>query len=301
MRKATLTLCVLIAVLALVAAGAGVFWQAAGQPFAVQSLRGETVTIAGQGLYYYDSVSGAAQVRAGDVVTLVLGIPLLLVATALFARGSLRGRLLLSGTLGYFLYTYASLCFLAAYNPLFLLYVALFSLSLFAFVLSLMSVDVQALAGHFSASLPRRGIAALLFVVAGFLALAWVGRIVPALLQGEPPVGLENYTTLVIQALDLGVVAPTAVVAGVLLLRRQPWGYLLSSVMLIKGLTMGTAVSAMGLGMVLAGQAASPVELGVFPLITVFNAVMAVVLLRSVAEPGRRVATGQEARVVAGR
>ncbi len=301
MKKATITLCVLIALLALVAAAAGVFWQTAGQPFTVQTLRGETVTIAGQGLYYYDTVAGVAQLRAGDVVTLVLGIPLLLVATALYARGSLRGRLLLAGTLGYFLYTYASLSFLTAYNPLFLVYVALFSLSLFAFVLSLLSVDVQALADHFSATLPRRGIAALLFLVAGFLLLAWLGRIVPALLANKPPVGLESYTTLVIQALDLGVIAPTAILAGVLLLRRQPWGYLLASVMLIKGLTMGTAVSAMGIGMMLAGAATSPVELGVFLLITLLNAAMALALLRSVAEPGsqpRRV--GQSAASLAG-
>ncbi len=283
MKKATMILSVLIALLALVAAGAGVFWQTAGQPFTVQTLRGETVTIAGQGLYYYDSVAGAAQERAGDVVTLALGIPLLLVATALYARDSLRGRLLLAGTLGYFLYTYASLSFLTAYNPLFLVYVALFSLSLFAFVLSLLSIDIKALAGQFAPTLPRRGIAALLFVLAGFLTLAWLGRIIPALLANKPPVGLESYTTLVIQALDLGVIAPTAALAGVLLLRRQPWGYLLASVMLIKGLTMGTAVSAMGVGMVLAGAPPSPVELGVFPAITLFCLVLSVALLRSVA------------------
>ena len=41
---------------------------------------------------------------------------------------------LLSGVLGYFLYTYASYLFGVAYNQLFLLYAALVALSLFAFI-----------------------------------------------------------------------------------------------------------------------------------------------------------------------
>jgi hypothetical protein len=283
--KAPIILSIIIAVLALFAAGSGLFWETDGESFQFQTLRGETVTIVGHGLYRYDSVSAAAQAQAQDVVTLGLGIPLLLASTLLYARGSLRGKLLLSGTLGYFLYTYASMAFLAAYNPLFLVYVALFSLSLFAFVLALMSVDVASLPGHVSSRLPRRAIAALLFTVGGFLLLAWLGRIVPPLLQDQAPLGLESYSTLVIQVLDLGLIVPLAMLAGVLLLRRAAWGYLLASVALIKGLTMGTAVSAMVAGLLLARQVVSPVEVVVFPLLSVLIITVTVILLKNVHEP----------------
>ena len=56
----------------------------------------------------------------------------------------------LSGVLAYFLYNYGSMAIGAAYNSLFLIYVALFSASLFGLVLVLTSLAVQALPAHFS-------------------------------------------------------------------------------------------------------------------------------------------------------
>jgi hypothetical protein len=277
----------LILVLAVVAAGAGLLWRTGGQPYRFRTLRGETVSIQGHGLYRYDTVSAVAQEQAQDLVTLILGVPLLAVSAWLARRGSLRGRLLLTGTLGYFLYTYTSMAFGSAYNQFFLVYVALFSLSLFAFILTMMSFDLPALPRQFSPRLPRRAIAGVLFGAGGFLLLAWLGRIVPSLLRDQPPVGLESTTTLFIQVLDLGVIVPVAVLAGVLLLRRSPWGYLLASVAVLKFLTMGVAVSAMGINMVRSGVPVSPVELVVFPALTLVNTALAVSLLFHVEAPPR--------------
>src|SRR5688572_2383110 len=109
-HQSTLTwLTLLIGGLALVAASAGLFWPDGGEPFAFTSHRGEQVLINGRGLYRYDTVSSAAQEQAADFVTLVLGLPLLAASTWLSRRGSLRGQLLLTGTLGYFLYTYTQM------------------------------------------------------------------------------------------------------------------------------------------------------------------------------------------------
>ena len=83
-------------------------WPGDGAPYPLTNFRGEQVTINARGLYYWDTVSSAAQMQANDLVTLVLGLPLLAVSFWLALRGSLRGRLLLTGTLGFFLYTYMS-------------------------------------------------------------------------------------------------------------------------------------------------------------------------------------------------
>jgi hypothetical protein len=259
----------------------GLFYQAPGEPYSYTNHRGETVTINGQGLYYYDTVSMAAQQQGNDLVTLAVGLPLLLASTWLAFNGSMRGRLLLTGTLGFFLYTYMSMAMLTSFNPLFLVYVALFSLSLIAFVLSMMSFDLSSLADHFSEDLPRRWIGGLLLFVAAFLTLAWLGRIIPPFIRGQTP-ALENTTTLVIQAMDLGLVVPLAMLAALFLLRRSAWGYLLASVAVLKFVTMGLAVSTMSVVMAVRGV---PEQLGVmvpFLIITVVNLVLAVLLLRSV-------------------
>jgi hypothetical protein len=281
-----IVLSILIATLAIIVAGLGVFWQGEGQKSEFLTLRGETVTIQGHGLYQYETVSIAAQAIAQDVVTLLIGIPLLVISMILFKKGSLQGKLLLSGTLAYFLYTYASFAFGAAYNILFLVYVSLFSLSLFAFIFALMEIDVPTLPKHFSSGLPRRTIAIFLFVVGSFLLLAWLGRIVPALLANQPPLGLESYTTLIIQALDLGLVMPIAFLSGILLWKKSAWGYLLSSIVLIKGVTLALAVSAMAVNMILAGVQVSIGELIMFPSIAIISGGMTVVLLRNITELG---------------
>ena len=273
-------LILLVSLLAIIAAGAGLFWPANGEPYAFTTHRGEDVMIAGRGLYRFDTVSSAAQEQASDAVTLMIGVPLLAVSTWLAHRGSLRGKLLLTGTLGYFLYTYLQMSVNTAYNPLFLVYVAIMALSLYAFALAMLDIDVPSLPGHFSDRLPRRAIAGVLFAVGAFLLLAWLGRIVPTLTSRT--VALENTTTMVIQAMDLGLIVPLAFLSGALLLRRHAWGYLLASVAVMKMLTMGASVSAMGINMALSGVEISPVELGIFPSLTLLNLVMAVLLLINV-------------------
>jgi len=271
-----------IFVLTLAAALAGL-WPAEGAPYPLTTFRGEQVTINARGLYYWDTVSSAAQMQANDLVALALGLPLLAVSAWMAFRGSLRGRLLLAGTLGFILYTYITMCFGAHYNALFLVYVALFSLSLFAFVLVMMTFDLDSLPARFSENLPRGWIAGLLFFAAAFLSLAWLGRIAATFSSDSAPM-LENTTSMFIQAMDLGIIVPVCVLSGILLLRRKPWGYLLASVGLTKFLTLGVAVSLMGLNMARVGVPVSVVELVIFPGMALAGVVMTVILLKHISE-----------------
>jgi len=277
----------LIGILALFALLMGLFYETPGQPYPVTSFRGEQVMINGHGLYYYDTVSTVAQMQGNDIITLVVGLPLLLISTWLAFRGSLRGRLLLTGTLAFFLYTYMSMSMLTAYNVLFLVYVALFTMSLYAFILCMLSFDLADLPRHFSEQLPRGWIACVLFAVGGFLSLAWFGRVIPELLHPETPAALENTTTRVIQAMDLALIAPLAILSGILLLRRSAWGYLLASVTTLKGLTMALAVSTMGINMALKGVPDSMGILIPFLVLTALNLITAILLIRNINVSGR--------------
>ena len=144
----------------------------------------------GHGIYRYDSMLVGAGFRGVDAVTLFVGIPMLIVSAVLYRRGSFKGALLLAGTLAYFLYNYASMALSAAYNDLFLVYIGLFSTSLFAFVLLLTSFDFASLPSRFSNALPRREIAAYLIAVGLLLLVLWVGDVVSSLLAGSVPAAL---------------------------------------------------------------------------------------------------------------
>jgi hypothetical protein len=268
--------------LAIAAAVAGL-WPAEGQPYSLTSFRGEQVKINARGLYYWDTVSSTVQMQANDLVVLVLGVPLLAVSYWMVHRGSLRGRLLLTGTLGFILYTYITMCFGTAYNRFFLVYVALFSLSLFAFILNMMSFDLHSLPSHFSDRLPRRGIAGFLYFAAAVLTIVWFGRIIPTLISDQVPL-LENVTSMFIQVMDLGIIVPLCVLAATLLLHRNPWGYLLASVGLMKFLTMGIAVTLMGLNMVRVGVPVNTGLLVIFLSLALINLLMVVLLLTNINE-----------------
>lgn len=230
-RNIILITSAIIAVLAVVAAGTGLL---------------------SDDLYKNDTKSGAAQLKGSDLITLVLCVPLLLVSAYYAAKDSLRGRLIWTGTVFFFLYTYASLAFLAAYNQYFLIYVALFSTSLFTFATSLITLDVERVKESF-AGVPVKVTAYFMYFIGIMVSIMWLGIIVGSLIAGERPAMLETYTTLVIQALDLGVVVPLAVLTGTLLLKKNAWGYALASIVLIKGITLGTAVLSMVLFMYLNG------------------------------------------------
>lgn len=275
-----------IIILAVIAAGTGLLWQGAGEAYPFTTLRGETVLIRGRGLYRYDSVSSAAQETGQDVVTLFLGVPLLAAGAKLNSRGSLRGQLLLAGGLGYFLYTYASMSFLTAFNPMYLIYVALFSLSLYGFILALTRMDPNEVARAVAVSFPRRAITIYFVVVAAFLSLIWLGLVIPAMLTFTAPPGLESTVTMVIQSMDLGVIVPAAIITAIFLWRHRPWGYTLAAVVLVKFLSMGAALIAMIISMAMAGVNVDAVQAGLFVLISASGIVLAVMMLRSI--PARR-------------
>lgn len=252
------------------------------QPRSFVSLRGESVELHGTGLYRLESRSFAAQGQAQDAVTLLFGVPLLLVSLLLAVRGSLRGALLLSGTFAYFTYTYATYAFCLQYNPLFLVYVALLSLSLAGLVSSLFHLDAEELKSRFSGSAVRRAAVVFDFFVGTMIFLMWMGRILPGLLGGKDATLIEHYTTLPIQVMDLAFVVPLAVLAGIHLARDRALGYLLSGLFLVKGLSLGLALGAMIVWSAVRGLPVNPAETAIFSAIILGGLTLSVLFVRAI-------------------
>ncbi|ADU26840.1 hypothetical protein [Ethanoligenens harbinense] len=287
-QKSITILAICISVLAAAAAAIGIFSAGGPGKHAFTTIHGEQVILFGKGLYRFDSVSMAAQAIAQDVVTLCLGVPLLIVSIVFARRGSLRGRLLLAGTLAYFLYTYMSYSFTSMYNSLFLADVALMSMSFFAFVLTMMSFDTRALSENIGDRFPAKPIAVFLLFLGTSVGLMWLGKIEPSLLNDTVPSGLEQYTTLVIQAMDLGFIVPVSWLTAILLLRKNPFGLLLGTVVCMKAATMLTALTAMVIGQVLAGVAVPAAVCVLFPAANAIAFVFLFVLLRTIKEPANK-------------
>lgn len=285
MRKSIKLLVFLIIVLSFIASTCGIFSnQGQGQGQFI-SIYGETISIYGKGLYQHDSVSMASQAIAQDYITLFMGLPLLILSLFLSKQGSIKGKLLLTGTLGYFLYTYASYSFLSMYNSLFLIDIIIMSASFFAFILAMMSFDIQNSSSYFTEKLPVKFIGSFLLLTSFVFGMMWVGKIMPSLMNHTPPTGLEHYTTLVIQAMDLGFLVPTGILAGILVIKRRPFGYLLSSVIIIKDITLVSALTAMIFLQISAGINVSNYVLVVVILINILVIYCMILIMKNVQEP----------------
>lgn len=258
-NRTTLTiLTVLIAALSGIAASIGIFSEGGPGPSTITSVRGQEVMLYGKGVYYHMSAEVAPQGIAQDAITLFIGIPLLLISLTFYRRGSLRGKVLLAGSLGYFLTTYLFFTMMAMYNQLFILWVVLLSLCFHAFYITFKSLDEQELAACTKPTHPVKFIGGFLISCAVSIGLLWLSIVIPPALSGGIPKQVEHYTTLVVQALDLSIELPAAFIAGVLLIKKKGFGYKLSAVYLVFLSILMTALSAKVIAMALLGYNVVP-------------------------------------------
>jgi hypothetical protein len=288
LSKTVIFLSCLVALLGVIYAGAGLFWQDDGSPFTFMTLHGKTVEMYGDGLYRNDSAFKAPILRGTDAVTLFVCVPVLLIAVLLYRGRSLRGGLLLTGMLAYFLYNSASLAFGAAYNNLLLVYILCFSASLFGFVILFDSIDLKTLAAQTAARFPRKGVAIFLFF-AGLSLTVWLLDIISALAAGTVPPNLGPYTTEATYVIDLGIIFPTAYLAGVLVWRRHPLGTLLASILVVLNASIGLVVASQSIMQALDGILLTPAEYAAYvaPFVTLslIAAWLAILLFRNISNP----------------
>lgn len=274
-----------IALLAAVAAATGIFSGGGPGPYTIESVRGETVSIYGEGIYRHMSADVAPQGIAQDYVTLFGAVPMLILALLWARRGSLRGRFLLAGTLGYFLVTYLFYLVMGTYNALFLVYAALLGTSFFAFAQTLLSFDLHRLPDRFGKSTPRGWAGGFLIFNSLAIGLMWLGIVVPPLIDGTViPAEVEHYTTLIVQGLDLGLLLPLAFVSGLLFIQKRPLGYLLAPVYLVFLSLLMTALVAKVIAMGMLGQEVMP-AIVIIPVFALTAMILSFLTLKNVREP----------------
>jgi len=283
-KKYLKVLITIIIIVSAISSFIGIFSNNGSGQYNITSIHGEAVTIYGKGIYKNDSISLVAQGKAQDLVILILGIPMLIISMIVLKKESLKGKLLLTGTLAYFLYTYISYTFLWNYNYLFLPYILLMSCSFFAFILSIMEIDVANLKGKFKEKLPTKLIGGFQVFLGTAIGLMWIGIIAQSLKTGTVATGLDHYTTLVIQGMDLGFVVPVSILSGILMIKKNNYGYLFSSIIIIKGFSMISTINAMQINMMISGVAVSLVTLSMFTLANIGCIYLFIVLLRNIKE-----------------
>lgn len=267
-----------IAAVTAVTAGLGVFARGDGTYETVTSVRGVTYQMATTGVYAYNAQRVVAEGIGWDIVTLVVAVPALLLTVPSVVRGSFRGRLVAIGLLGYLLYQYLEYAVTWAFGPLFPLFIFIYAASLGAVVWLGVGIAREGVEGRFGDGFPRRSYALLTGGLAVLLTLLWAQRIATGLGGDLEAASLWGETTMVVQALDLGLVVPTAMFIAMLTWRRSPIGYVLAAIWIVFSIAMASAIVGM---LVAAGFVESTFEI---PPMVIFGAYLlgGVVLARTI-------------------
>jgi len=277
-------LCLVIALGAGGTAANGVFARGSGATEQATSIRGEEFEYVTDGVYAYNAERVVAEGVGWDALTLFAAAPALLIAVPFVARGSLRGRLLAAGILGYLVYQYLMYAVFWALGPLFPAFIALYPLSFIALVWIVSTIDLRSLPARFSEKFPRRSMAVFSGVMALQLVAMWVPRIATGLSGDLAGAGLLGTPTLAVQALDLGIIVPLALATAVFAWLRKPVGYLLAAVFSVKGVTMSGAIVAMLVSAWIVEGRLDVAPFALFSVATLVAGIIAFFVLTSVRE-----------------
>lgn len=225
-------LSVLAVLLLLAASLTAILLDDGGAPYMFTTQRGEHVEIyGGAGPYQFDNTYKAIAFRSFDWANLVIVLPLFVAGLWLYRRGKFRGQLLLAALFTYLAYIYMIGVMGNAFNALFLVWTALYSIGGFGLYLTLAQLDFAALPAKLADNFPRKPVAVYVLAVGLILLAQYMAEVLAAYTTGAPPVSLDHYTTLELASLEFGIMIPLHFASGLALWKGKPWGYLAATVL----------------------------------------------------------------------
>jgi hypothetical protein len=234
----------------------------------------------GQAWLYQSDDLMLGQTYGLDLIVLIVVLPLLALSMRAAWRGSARGLFGWGGVLMYLAYWYHFLLGGITFGPTYLLHLMVVGSSLLSLGVLGARLDVERIAHRFRQRMPVRSIAALMLIGAGLFVIAGAWDLSHQLRERS----LLDSATRSVYSVDFTIMLPATILAGILLWRRQSWGYVLAGPLLVNA-----ALSAMTLmvAMIALLREDVPVHLGAAGF-TIASAVMfaaVIAYLRGMTEP----------------
>ena len=173
--------------------------------------------------------------RGGEIVSLLVAVPLLAGALIAGRRGSARAQALWIGMLLYAAYNYAYAVFGTTFNDAFLVHICAFSAAVFALACAMPALDYSKIAEAFQAAKATSVVGIFLVIVGIGQGLLWLFILARNALTGEVLHDIPVSGQHLVFALDLALLVPSLVLAGVLLARRGAFGMLFGTAMAVMG------------------------------------------------------------------
>lgn len=242
-------LSIVIMALLIIISMAGIMSLDFTKSYEVTNQFGNQVMMYGAGIYAHDSYIKAPIFIGTDICILLILVPLLLRAYLQNKKeASDKSRLKLLSVYAVAFYYAASISFGVSYNQLLLLYIALFTTTLFGMFALLRDITMSKL--QYQAT---KGVYRFLMLSGIALIVAWLPDIIPTLINQTTLPLIEIYTTEITYVLDMGIIAPLCLVSIYLLKRKDSLGTVLLAILLKACMIVGIMMIPQTICQVLSG------------------------------------------------
>lgn len=232
--------------------------------------------------YFRDSSIIAVKSHYLDLINISIVVPLGIVMFILAMKNFYWPKLFILGIMAYLAFMFGFNAFSLFFNELFLIYIAIFGLSIFGIILGY--GEVQQSGNYLENPIKMRisGIFLILFAVTAYT--AWLIEVITSTVNGSIPESISgmNLPVSVVHVFDMAFVLPMIVIGTVLLFKGKLSGLIISSIMAV--FVFLVCISVFGMELALQYQN-MPIDegklysfyvltpLSIFPLIILFRAI----------------------------
>lgn len=184
--------------------------------------------------YARESENWQLQALGQDVIDLLLIVPFLTVSAVFTYFNRKIGLSLWCGALLYLIYTFTIYAFSIHFNSLFILYCLILGISFYAFLFIVYKQAKERIPWVITSTRLTNTIAVYFLLIAVVFYALWLSDIISAIGQGVLPQSLQeaSLVTNPVHVLDLAVLLPGLFITGILLLRKNHLGIMLTPVLL---------------------------------------------------------------------
>jgi len=187
---------------------------------------------------YNDSPTFITIWQSNDLITLIMAIPLFILAIVMWYKNhSIKSLLVWMSILWYMIYNFAYYVYGAAFNDLYLIHLVIYTLSIGSLIIGLSHFPTSILEKSIKPTFSRKiVIAQMLFVAIGLTVIYTMQSLLYVFNDTLPAIIEQSgHVTSVVFTIDFSMVVLFFVMGAVLLIKKNAWGYVIAFLGNLKG------------------------------------------------------------------
>lgn len=187
---------------------------------------------------YQDNPTFVIIWQSNDIITLAIACPIFIVGMLSYLKThSIKALMIWMSMIWYLVYNYAYYVYGAAFNALYLGHLAIYSLALLTIILAAIDFPIATISTPQKLGLSHKIVIGEMLFVAGGLSLIYILQSLLFAFIGAIPaiITASGHVTSVVFAIDMSMVVVFFILSVVLMLKKQPWGFVIALIANFKG------------------------------------------------------------------